>query len=160
MEINVATEELKTIIAEHNMWLKGEPGGVRADLYGANLRGANLRGANLSCANLSCADLRDADLYGADLRRANLCGADLCGANLWSTFGNMREIKSLQCEQWPVAYTATVMQIGCQRHAIKDWFAFSDDYIASMDPAALDWWKRWEPILRQIIEASPAESQE
>ena len=104
--------DIELILEKHAKWARGEDGGERADLCGANLRGADLCdadlrdadlcGANLCCANLSDADLRDADLCGADLRganlsdgnlrNANLCcanlccanlrGADLCGANL------------------------------------------------------------------------------
>ena len=55
-------KELNEILRLHAMWLRGEDGGKRAILYGADLRGANL------CE--------------ADLRGANLCGADLRGANL------------------------------------------------------------------------------
>lgn len=104
--------DIELILEKHAKWARGEDGGERADLCGANLRGADLCGAdlrdadlcgaNLCCANLSDADLRDANLCGADLRganlsdgnlrNANLCcanlccanlrGADLCGANL------------------------------------------------------------------------------
>ena len=104
--------DIELILEKHAKWARGEDGGERADLCGADLRGANLCdadlrdadlcGANLCCANLSDADLRDANLCGADLRganlsdgnlrNANLCcanlccanlrGADLCGANL------------------------------------------------------------------------------
>ena len=59
-------DELNAILDKHTKWLRGEDGGNRATLYGANLCGANLYGANL----------RHADLYGADLRYANLCGAE------------------------------------------------------------------------------------
>jgi uncharacterized protein YjbI with pentapeptide repeats len=45
------TDELKTILEQHKLWLEDE-GGARANLQGADLRGADLRGA----------DLRDADL--------------------------------------------------------------------------------------------------
>ena len=108
----ISDTELKAIIYKHAKWARGEDGGERADLCGANLRGANLSGAdlrgadlcgaNLCCVNLSDADLRGANLCGANLRGANLCdgnlrnvnlcganmccanlrGADLCGANL------------------------------------------------------------------------------
>ena len=40
-------DELKIILENHAKWLRGEEGGVRADLHDANLRGANLRNANL-----------------------------------------------------------------------------------------------------------------
>lgn len=42
--------ELNEIVRLHGMWLRAEPGGVHADLSGANLSGADLRGANLSGA--------------------------------------------------------------------------------------------------------------
>ena len=122
-----------------------------ADLYDADLRGVNLLGANLRGANLRGADLHGADLYGADLH-----GADLYGADLHDASGNMREIKSLQVEVWQVAYTADRLQIGCQNHAIRTWWDFSDNEIANMSGAALAWWCKWKPILQQIIKASPA----
>jgi hypothetical protein len=53
-------------------WLKGEAGGEKADLSGADLSGADLCEANL----------RGADLCGANLRGADLCGANLRGADL------------------------------------------------------------------------------
>ena len=90
-------DDLKVVLEAHAKWVRGETGGIRADLSGANLSdadlgGANLSGANLSCAYLSCAylsgaylscaDLSGADLGGADLRRADLRRANLHGANL------------------------------------------------------------------------------
>ena len=100
--------DIKLILKKHAKWIRGEDGGERADLCGAdlrnadlcnaNLRGADLCGANLRGADLCDADLRDADLCDAnlccanlsdaDLRDANLCGADLRGANLCD--GNLR----------------------------------------------------------------------
>lgn len=40
-------DELATILASHNEWLNGGPGGSRANLYGADLSGADLSGAYL-----------------------------------------------------------------------------------------------------------------
>ncbi|SOE49095.1 pentapeptide repeat-containing protein [Orrella dioscoreae] len=143
-----------------------------ADLRGANLRGANLGGADLRDANLGGADLRGANLRGAnlggaDLRDANLGGADLGGADLgganlgelgsiWDTAGNRAEIKSLQLETWGVTYTATHMQIGCQHHTLERWWGFSDDCIRRMDERALEWWRKWKPVIQQIVAMSPA----
>ena len=85
-------DDLKVVLEAHAKWVRGETGGIRADLSGANLSdadlgGANLSGANLSCAYLSCAYLSGAylscaDLSGADLGCAYLCGANLRGAYL------------------------------------------------------------------------------
>ena len=60
-------EKLKEILAKHTKWLRGDDGGERADLYGADLSGANLYGADLSGADLSRADLSGANLYGAEI---------------------------------------------------------------------------------------------
>ena len=105
-------DDLKVVLEAHAKWVRGETGGLcanlscadlsgaylsRANLSGANLSCANLSGANLrgaylrgaylsgaylSCANLSRADLSGAYLGGADLSRADLSGANLRGANL------------------------------------------------------------------------------
>ena len=109
-------------------------------------------------ADLRDADLSGADLSGADLSYANLHGADLSGVQLWGTTGNNRHVRSLQCGTYAVTYTADRMQIGCQNHAITDWWCFDDRRILEMDGrAALEWWRVWKPILQMIIAASPAE---
>ena len=75
----ISDTELKAIIYKHAKWTRGENGGERAYLYGADLRDANLRGANLYGANL----------YGANLRCANLRGAknvDEVKGNMYTTF--------------------------------------------------------------------------
>ncbi len=80
--------DIKKTLELHTAWRRGEEGGERADLFGANLSGAdlfgaNLSGANLFGANLSGANLFEANLSGANLFEANLSGANLYGANLF-----------------------------------------------------------------------------
>ena len=159
-------EKLKEILELHLKWLNNDEDGNCADLEGANLRRANLEGVNLEGANLYGADLRRADLEGVNLEGVNLEGvnlygadlegANLEGANLWSTVGNMKEIKSLQLETYPITYTKEVMQIGCQCHSIEEWFNFSDEKISEMDRGALEWWQKWKPVIQEIISKSPA----
>jgi len=82
----------------HQMWRRGEVGGIRANLSGADLSGAYLTGAYLTGAYLSGADLTGANLTGAYLTGANLSGADLTGANLsgaYLTGANLSESRSL-----------------------------------------------------------------
>ena len=98
------------------------------------LHGVWVRGDGGVCADLSC--------------------ANLSGANLWSTIGNGREIRSIHCGTYNIAFTRDVMQIGCKRFLVADWFSFDDKAIASMDVGALDFWRVWKPILQQIVEAS------
>ena len=141
--------DINSILEKHTAWLNGDSDGERADLKSANLRGANLWSANLRGAYLRSADLRSADLTGADLK-----GADLKDCN-----GNMTHIKSVFCGQYPVTYTVDVMQIGCQRHNIAEWWEFDNNRILEMGgKTALKWWLTWKPILQQIIETAPAEA--
>ena len=83
--------EPTTILESHERWVTQQPGGLKANLSGADLSGTDLHdscltGADLSRANLSSANL-EAVSYGADLSEANLgcanvSGAALGGANL------------------------------------------------------------------------------
>ena len=129
-----------------------------ANLYNADLIDANLYNADLIDANLCNADLRGADLRSADLSGADLYNADLIDANLWNCPGNRREIKSLfVSEAYSITYTAEVLQIGCERHAIKDWWKFDDRRILEMDgERALKFWLHWKDFIKSIIEKSPA----
>ncbi len=132
-----------------------------AKLRDANLSGANLRDANLTDANLSGANLRDANLSGANLSGANLrCAklrdADLRGADLSGAIGNMREIKSAQFDTWSITWSADVLAIGCQQHAIKKWRNADPRWIAAMASNASNWWSRYGALVLQLIDASPA----
>lgn len=175
--IKIQPDELAQVLERHRRWLRHEEGGERAGLRGRDLQGRDLHGISLRCADLRGsvmrgsymfdADLQDADLRETDMRdslmdRVNLRRANMSGANLnepgslWGAVGNGREVKSLQIGGWPVTYTATHMQIGCQLHRIKRWWEFPEGDIDAMDPEALDWWRVWKPLLQQIIAAAPA----
>ena len=108
--MKITEAELKIVLEKHALWLRNDPNGIQANLYGAdlseanlyganlygaNLRGANLRGADLSEANLYGADLYGANLYGADLSEADLYGANLRGANLYGA--DLYGAKNVNC---------------------------------------------------------------
>lgn len=74
---DMTQNELDKILDAHQKWLKGEEGGVCADL-----RSVDLSGADLGYADLSSADLRSVNLHGVDLSRVHLSYANLRHANL------------------------------------------------------------------------------
>ena len=100
----MTSDELKEILEAHAKWLRGEAGGLPADLSGmdlrshadalrsaslrgsslrhSNLRGSNLRGSDLSVSDLAYANLSGSNLSGSGLRCADLSGANLVDANL------------------------------------------------------------------------------
>ena len=137
-------------LQQHATWLNND-GGQRIEQVGADLSGSNLTGSDLTGADLSGADLRWADLSGANLRWANLIGANLRGS-----VGNMREIKSAQFDSWSITWSADVLAIGCQQHAIEKWRNADPRWIAAMDPNASNWWSRYGALVLQLIDASPA----
>ncbi len=98
----------------------------------------------------------NADLSEADLSGANLSEADLSGANLSGSVGNMREIKSAQFDSWSITWSADVLAIGCQQHAIEKWRNADPRWIAAMDLNASNWWSCYGALVLQLIDASPA----
>jgi len=141
----VSPEQIRDVLDKHAKWLRGEDGGERANLAGADLAGANLAGADLAGANLADANLADANLAGANLAGAYLAGADLAGANLADANladANLAdaylagakiaagEVARHLSGGWLLAYgwTALVMRdgatrlrYGCEEHALTEW---------------------------------------
>ena len=88
---------------------------------------------------------------------ANLAHADLADANLNGITGLNDWIKCIQIEDWPITYTAEVMQIGCQSHQFAAWQNFSDAEIRAMSGRkALAFWTKWKEWIFQTIEMAPA----
>jgi hypothetical protein len=136
---------------------------TNANLEGTNLRDQRLRGAKLKNANLTKADLRDASLWGVNLRGACLEGANLQGAILNDAnldditinycVGDGKRIKSLQVGLYEVAYTQKYLAIGCTQKTIEEW----RNYIP-IGSYRYDHWKRYSPLLWEIMKQLPAES--
>ena len=154
-------EQLDKIIEQHILWLNSDDGS-RADLRGADLSSADLSGACLSYADLSSANLSSANLSGANLKYANLRDsylkyANLRSANLRGTEGDLKFLKSVFLEDYPITYTAEILQIGCQKHSIADWWMFDDKCILEMDgKTALKFWRKYKDFIKMAIELSPA----
>ncbi len=120
------TDELKTILEQHKLWLEDEGGAranlrwaylrgadlQRANLRGADLRGADLRGADLQCANLRGANLRGADLRGADPQDADLRGADLRGADLQCAYLQGANLRGANLRGADIDYTCLPLWCG------------------------------------------------
>jgi uncharacterized protein YjbI with pentapeptide repeats len=99
---NITKDKLKDIVRSHNVWLKNEEGGQRADLSyvttsisfsgirhslgsdWSSLRGANFRSSNLKGIDFSHCDLRNCNFAGANLEYANFSYCILKGANFRS----------------------------------------------------------------------------
>src|ERR1700687_4323097 len=84
-KIKHQAKRLAEILQAHEKFFSGEPGGVRADLTGADLSRADLSGVNLSDAILKGANLDQGDLRRGKLVRADLSGAKLRKADLRNT---------------------------------------------------------------------------
>ena len=122
-------------------------------------RGLAVKWAYLAGANLSGANLSGANLEGADLAWANLSGVDLVGANLSGVNGLNDWVKCIQIETYAIAYTAEILQIGCEQHPIADWRNFDDRRIAEMEgKTALKFWDKYRDWIFQTIELCPAKT--
>ena len=115
----ISDTELKAIIYKHAKWARGEDGGERAKLCGADLRDADLRDANLCSANLCGADLSGANLHGANLCGANLCSANLCGADLSGAKNTDKTLWNAHTAFYPLQCPETGSFIGYKKAADK-----------------------------------------
>ena len=102
--MRITQEKLKEILASHSKWLRGEKGGKRANLCGADLsytdlshadlRGANICEANICGANLYDADLSNSSLFDTDLSNSLFDNANLCATSLSKTYYQIVRIGS------------------------------------------------------------------
>ncbi len=98
------------------------------------------------------ANLVGASLTGANLDRANLVGASLTGANLdRARYGENIPLTRIPLHllglEWPILILDTHIKIGCELHPTEKWAAFSDEEIASMEPNALEFWKKYKDLI-------------
>ena len=69
----------------------------------------------------------------------------------------MDQLKSIFIDQYQITYTSEVLQIGCERYKINDWFGFNDKKIIYMDgKRALRFWRKYKELIKMTIELSPA----
>lgn len=140
---------------------------VNASLVSTNMIGSRLESVDFSNACLRGAVLNKSLLVkscmvGTNLIDASLVGATMTGTRLddvksmWDTTGNGSEIITVRTDRWTVNYTKTHMQVGINKFLIDEWWGFSDAQISGMAKNAIEWWEKWKPILKQIIEISPA----
>lgn len=176
MNMKMSEAEITEAMRLHRAWVFGEDHGQLADFKGVDLSGINFSSglligahlqqaiakgcsfhkADMSYLDASGADFTGADLSYADLSKSTLTGAIFSDANLNGVIGNGKEIVSITTERWPVAYTATHMQIGWERHPIDDWWKLSDEEISKIGAKAVAWWGKWKKILQSAIENKPA----
>ena len=111
----LSAAELTAAVERHQRFVRGIPGGMRANLAFCDLSGMAAGGYDLSNAEMTGARLgsvagagmrlRGATLYGADLRRANLTRADLSRADLregaLATTGRLGELTTVAHDQTP-----------------------------------------------------------
>ena len=131
-----------------------------ADLSFSNLRNSNLNEVNMSFSKLSGSDLSGSNLFFSNFSGSNLDLADLTNVNLQGVSGNNKEIKSLfVTETYLITYTAKELQVGCERHNIKEWWGFSGEDIKKMDgDKAVTFWSEWRDTIKMMIEKSPAKA--
>jgi len=101
------------------------------------------------------------ELYGVKLGLAVIWAmennTDLYGANLYGASGVNNYVKCIQIDQYPITYTADILQIGCERHAVADWAKFDDQRIVEMEgKSALKFWRKYKAWIFQTIDLCPA----
>ena len=116
-----------------NAWIYGN-----AEVYGeAEVYGkAMVYGKARVCGN--------AEVYGDKIEKEN----DLI--NITSNSGS-----------YNITITPKHIKIGCQYHSKTAWFNFTENEIVKMDgEKAVEWWRTWKPILKQICDSFASNKEE
>lgn len=135
---------------------------VSCDMSYANIKRAKLTNVLVQETVLIDTDLSESRLLNAVLMKVNLFGSKLSKVDLsennhmHTVIGNMKEIKSLQCDTNFVSYTKDHMSIASKMFPIYQWWEMSDKEYIDLEVSSIEWWRIWKPILKQIIEVSPA----
>ena len=86
----------------------------------------------------------DAEVYGDKIEKEN----DLI--NITSNSGS-----------YNITITPKHIKIGCQYHSKTAWFNFTENEIRKMDgKKAVEWWRTWKPILKQICDSFASNKEE
>ena len=86
----------------------------------------------------------DAEVYGDKIEKEN----DLI--NITSNSGS-----------YNITITPKHIKIGCQYHSKTAWFNFTENEIRKIDgEKAVEWWKTWKPILKQICDSFASNKEE
>ena len=89
---------------------------------------------------------------GANLSRANLSGAKWNG----SITLTQAPIQISIPNYWMVYILDHHMQIGCEIHTFEEWSGFDDRQIKRMSGQALEFWRKYKPMLMAACEARHA----
>jgi len=131
---------------------------TRANMARANMTRANMTRANMTDVDMTRANMTDVDMTEANMTRANMTRANMTEANMHGCIGNSRQIKSIFISaDYPITYTSTILQIGCKKFPISEWWDFNDAVIEGFEGGALALWKKHKGLIRQIIEDFPAD---
>ena len=91
----------------------------------------------------------DAEVYG----NAKVSGDDEVYGDKIEKENDLINITS-NVDSYNITITPKHIKIGCQYHSKTAWFNFTDDEIMKMDgEKAVNWWKTWKPILKQICDS-------
>lgn len=134
----------------------------RTELPDCVFEEANLAGANLVNGNISRTKFLNSDLTGVNLSYSwmddvtDFYGSILQGVNFCCSGGNNYHVKTAQCVPLSFSYTADSMFLEDDHYTLEQWWSFTDEEIELM-PFDLVWWHDWKPVLKRMIELSPAE---
>ena len=120
-------KKIYEILNKHNVWLRYEEGGERADFREANLREVKLRGADLRKADFRRANLKGAYLVGTDLKGVYLKGADIEGANL-----NGADLRGAKNYYSFTAYDTSKRIVHCIEHE-DTWMVQAGSFWGTLD---------------------------
>ena len=122
---------------------------AHCDLSDSTFRRANFTSAKFNSdtkfnnTSISQSKFTDAYLDYVDLSNLH----DFAGV-----IGEGKRFLTFRATPWHIVILRKeqIMQIGCQKHTLDEWFGFSVREIDDMSTEAVDFWEYWKPILKLL----------
>lgn len=126
------------------------------DTTNLDLSGGDFENFNFDSVDMQGCMFDDANLFKANINNTNFKDCSFHNTRIEGVHGLNDYVKSLFLENWAIAYTSEVLQIGRRRHTIEEWDSFTFEELHGMGARVLPYIMKYEAVMKTILENFPA----
>jgi len=124
-----------------------------------NLDGATFVGANLQFTRLESCSTSGLSLKYCNIHKTDFSGSRLDECDIYGTHGVCDYIKNIQIDTYPVSYTYSRVQFGCENLSIGKIKDIDTKKLLELDGRnALRFWRKNKIIINSIVDEYPAKN--
>lgn len=129
---------------------------TNSNLDEAIFRKANVNNCNFQYASMNLVDFSNGDISNSNFYEVYIHTPDLLNTKFTHVIGDGKYLKTIMALDWHIVYTKTHMAIGCRQYKLSEWWKFTAKEIKPMHGNANRFWKRYKPLLQEIIKRNKA----